>query len=274
MNHISSFGNKGRGPGEFTFPPIIQDVKLEGITTVLVHHQMGAELLSIDFTSSIEQNDLVISDRSELPGDLRTVANIFYMPNGGWAGIYDDRGDQTLGLEKRVGFYADAGSSELKVFPLYNLEIEPFDRSSEMNLNARFPVISPDRTKIAVIMRSYPKLEIFEAGSKTPTRFILDEPPGDRFDLEDYRSGNHIHFYNYMDATDDYIYLLYSGYKAYEEGRDQKIRIMDWEGNPITQYLIPGEYELTTFDVDEENRQIYGSSYSNDAVYRFEYNFP
>ncbi|MCC5904560.1 MAG: hypothetical protein JJU13_00005 [Balneolaceae bacterium] len=274
LNHISSFGNKGRGPGEFTIPPIIQDVKVEGSkTTVLVHHQMGAELLSIDITASAEQHDVVISQRSELPGNLRTVFGIFYLPNGGWAGIYDDRSYQSLGIEKRVGFYADAGSSDITIFPLYNLEIEPYDRSAETNLNARLPAMSPDRSKMAVVMRSSPKLEIFEVGSTTPERFTLDTPPGYRFDLEDYMTGNHVHYYTYMSVTDDYIYLLYSGHKANETGADQKIRVMDWDGNPKAQYLIPAEYDLVIFDVDEENRQIYGSSFNNDSVYIFDYYF-
>ena len=41
-----------------------------------------------------------------------------------------------------------------------------------------------------------------------------------------------------------------------------KIHVLDWEGNPVKEYLL--DCTLIAFDLDLENKSIYGLSYSND----------
>ncbi len=124
-----------------------------------------------------------------------------------------------------------------------------------------------------VLVRS-PKMELFEIGSTTPIRYLLgSDPPDDRFRLEEYQDGEVTDYYKYMQVTNESIYLLYSGYKKNEEQeqKEQFIRVLNWQGSPKAQYLIPEKYELSTFVVDEEHNVLYGSSYNNDSIYTFKY---
>lgn len=268
LNHVSSFGLKGRGPGEFVMPPIIQDVILKQNSTIgLIYDQFRKELIQVNLTSSIERNELVIDDIIEVPRDLWGVKKVFSHSQDEFIGVYDDRDEQRLDGQKG-GFYYYTKNDSIKIFEMYNLKVEPYETLAEMNVNATVQSISPNRNKMAVAKVAFPGLEIFEIGRETPTRFLFDNTsPVTRFDLEDYHTNNFIEYFTHIYTTDNNIYLLYSGSKRNEPGTNQKIKVLDWNGNPKAQYLISPEYDLGWFVVDEGGGKIYGSSYRNDAVY-------
>jgi hypothetical protein len=176
----------------------------------------------------------------------------------------------------RGGFYYYPGSDKVETFPLYNLEIESEESNNvipAMNLNSRVSAISPDRSKFATVMMHYPGLEIFNVGSKTADRYLLDpKPPSVTFDLVSYNLNEILAYYTFLDATNNYIYLQYSGVNDRSSVHETRIQVMDWNGNPQAQYVIPAKYSLAMFTVDEKNKRFYGVSHINDAIYQFDYN--
>lgn len=159
-----------------------------------------------------------------------------------------------------------------ETFPLKNLEIEPYEVMAATNINARMPAISPDRTKAAIVMLNSPKLDIFDVGSDTSKTYLLDSNlPEEPFELESFKKGEVTEYYKYIYATNNYVYLLHSGYPVNDAAHASTIQVLDWKGNPHKQYLIPAEYNLSMFIVDGNGKQFYGLSYPNDAIYMFDY---
>jgi len=105
-NHITSFGKKGRGPGEFVVTPIINDMyrgKGESIT-ILVENQLTQELYHIDLAASVKNEELILDKNFKIPKKLWGLRDIFYLKDNKFVGTYDDRDQKRLD-EKRGGFY-------------------------------------------------------------------------------------------------------------------------------------------------------------------------
>lgn len=271
-NYITGFGQKGRGPNEFVRAPVIEDIiKQDNIVKAFAYDGIRKELVTINMTTSIDSSKLIVEKRLSLPIELRGAFDFFHINNKTLLGIYDDRFNKQLD-ERRGGYYYYPKLDTFKTFPLFNLKIRPYEIMPAMNINARMPAVSPDRGKLAVIMMHYPGLEIFDIKSHSLTRYLLDpNPPRDTFDLKAFKKGEVTEYYPFIYSTNSYIYLLYTGHTASDYKYETKIQIMDWNGNPHAQYLIPAKYALSMFVVDEKNQHFYGLSYPNDAIYKFDY---
>lgn len=272
QEHFAGLGQKGRGPREFTRVPAIEDVMKENASIkFLVNDEIRKELMSLNLTASLDSNKLIIENRYTLPVELRGAIDFLYLDKNKFVGVYDDRFDKQLD-EQRGGFYYNAKTDTFEIFSLQNFKIKPYEMMPATNVNARMPAISPDRSKVAIVTLFSPKMAIFEVGSKTPARYLLDSNlPEGTFELEAFKKGEVIEYYKYIDATNNYIYLLHSGNKIKDNAGETWIQVLDWKGNPSNQYLIPSEYNLSMFVVDEKNKLFYGLSYPNDAIYKFDY---
>ena len=270
QNHITGFGRQGSGPDEFENGgqlPLIEDVRTEGEEVyVLIQDDARDELVEIDFTSSVEQEQIITTNRQEFPDELSFIPNIFYKVNGGYIGIYDDRPEQLL--DSKSGWVElDANLENFTTFPMYNMKTEPYDMIAETNLNIWWPARSSEHNKVAAVMRYAPKLEIRVAGSDETREFLLDsEQPESPVDYEAFYDDEVTQYYEYLDATDDYIYLLNTA-----ENTDYTMQVLEWDGTPKAQFTIPASYELVRFTVDETRNLIYGLSYHHDKVFRLEY---
>lgn len=273
-NLIARLGIRGRGPGEFNTPPFIRDaIKVDSTIKIFYHNNQLNTYVSINVTASLDSNKVIIGKIYKLPGQLVGTTRAFYIDSSTIAGMYDDQFYQQLD-GRRGGFYYYTKSDTFETFSLYNLKIKPLEVLPATNVNARTSAISPDHSKLAFVMSNSPKLEIFQVGSTKPHRFLLDSnPPKDIFDLKTFKERENIEYYRYVDVTNNYIYLLYSGFRHNErdEAHQTRIQVLDWEGNPQAQYLIPAKYNLVTFIVDEKNKMFYGVSYINDAIYKFDF---
>lgn len=270
--YLAGLGVKGRGPGEFMQIPAIEDIEKTKLGfKFLVNDEIRKSLISIDLTASLDSDQLVIENRYTLPNELRGALDFMYGNEDTFIGVYDDRFDKQLD-KKRGGFYYNAKTDTFHTFPLNNLEIQPYEMISATNINARMPAISPTGSKVAIIMLHFPQLSILDVGSFATNSYLLDSnPPEVTFDLEAFKKGEVIEYYRYIDVTNNYIYLLYSGNRIKNDAGETRIQVIDWQGNPSNQYLIPAKYKLSMFVVDEKNKQFYGLSYPNDAIYRFDY---
>jgi hypothetical protein len=277
-NHISSFGRQGRGPGEYTRQPNFRDANTfikNGNDHILFYdasnNMTGVEL---DVTASMKENEVVIAKEFKLPEIFSHAAiSLFHIDNETYLGMYSDQFFQQFD-GKEGGWYYSPADTNVTTFPIFNLSMEPFDAIPESNLNIRRIGVSPDRTKFASALLYAPVIEIFDMYS-TDVRLqiqVTDEPfpPSAPFTPDDFNENNLIEYFRFIYTSNDHIYLLYTGKELSESDKEQFVKIIDWEGNPVQQYSIPAEYDISWFQVDEENNQLYGLSWSNDAIYRFE----
>lgn len=277
-NHISSFGRQGNGPGEFIRQPFFRDVNSfikNGNDHILFYDESnnmtGVEL---DVTASIQENEVVIANEFELPEVFsHPMISLFHIESESYLGMYGDQFSQHFDGEEG-GWYYSPADSNVTTFPMYNLYMEPFDAIPESNLNIRHLGVSPDRNKFATALMYAPVIEIFDMSS-TDVRLqiqVTNEPfpPSAPFTPDDYNENRLTEYFRFIYTSNDHIYLLYTGMELSEPDKEQFVKIIDWEGNPVEHYSISAEYDINWFQVDEENDQLYGLSWSNDAIYRFE----
>jgi hypothetical protein len=281
IEYLGGFGQQGEGPYEFPQIGLINDIVKEGDGYVAFAIDLiRNKKYGIDISSTLISDELIVKYEYELPWDL-SGAYLFYRINediiiGTYRDHYYQRLDGKYGL-----FYYYPKSNSFETTQLYNLDIFTKDRqpvndpSARMNINAHASVISPDRSKIAILMFYTPRLEVFTIGDHQPKRFLLQtEPQKEDFDLISFYEGNIVKHYNHIQATDRFIYMLYSGRTEPIDGTEPSetyIKVIDWEGTPHYQYNIPADYDITIFSVDEENKTFYGLSHSKDAIYKFDY---
>lgn len=268
---ISSFGRKGRGPNELTRTFAIEDIVRNSPLEAFIYDEIRKELVKINMTASINSGNLNVEKRIEIPDQLQGAFDFLFVNEQEFIGVYDDHFNKQLD-EQRGGFYFYPSTGEFQTFSLDNLEIEPYENMPATNINARVPAISPDRSKMAIAMMHYPQITIFNVKDSTRKSHLTNSnPPDDKFKLENFKDGDVTEFYSSIYTTNNYIYLLYSGYKVKESPHPKKIQVLDWHGNPQAQYLIPAEYNVSSFIVDEKNQQFYTLSYPKDTIFKFDY---
>jgi len=271
-NFVSGFGRIGRGPNEFITPPFITEGIIEGDKKAILAYNSQIDRLNvIDLNETIKSNEIVSLKEVEFPSDLMGISNIYYVNEDTLMGMYSDHFYKRLD-GKKGGFYYFPKTNSFETFELRNFTIEPFNSMDESNLNARFPILSHNRKKFAFLTRFAPVFETLDVGSKSVNTFFIESYPETYvYDLEAYRNFELTNYYDFAHAAEKYIYLLHRGKPFSLEPQESKIQVLDWDRNPIAQYLIPKEYGLSIFAVDEDKELFYGLSYTNDAIYRFHY---
>lgn len=271
-NFVSGFGRIGSGPNEFNSPPFISEGITEGDKKVILAHNSQLNKLNvIDLNETINSNQIVSLELYEFPSDLMGVSNVYYVNEDTLMGMYSDHSYRRLN-GKKGGFYYFPKTNRFETFELTNLTIEPFHSTDESNLNARFPILSHDRKKFAFLTRFAPIFEALNVGSESVNTFFIESYPETHvYSLEAYRNFELTHYYDFAYSAERYIYLLNRGEPFSLEPQESKIQVLDWDRNPIAQYIVPKEYGLNMFVVDEGKEMFYGLSYTNDAIYRFNY---
>lgn len=276
-NHISSFGRQGRGPGEYTQQPFFEDVNsfTKNRHDHILFYDASNNMIGVelDITASIQENEVVITKEFKLPETFsHAYVSLFHIDSETYLGMYGDQYFQQFDGQEGGWYYSPADTS-VTTFSMYNLSVEPFDAIPESNLNIRNLSVSPDRSKFATALKYAPIVEIFDMHSTEPLQIQVTDkpfPPAAPFTPDDYYENNLIEYFKFIYTSNEHIYLLYTGKGYSESGNKQFLKMIDWEGNPVQQYSIPAEYNINWFQVDVENDQLYGLSWNNDALYRFD----
>jgi len=281
LNFLGGFGQEGQGPHEFPHIGLIRDgIKHNGSIIVFGIDPARYKNYGIDLISTLESDELVVSHKYELAWDLHGAYLSFYVDENTVIGTYRDHFHQRL--DGKYGlFYYYPETDSIEIYPLYNLDIysndgQPVnDPSAIMNINSHASALSPDRSKFAVQLMYTPRLEVYTIGDPHPLRLLLQPVKLDEdFELESFHQGNITKYYNDIQASDDYIYLLYSGHTEADDEiheLEKTIQVIDWEGNPVRQFLIPAQYDITLFTVNEGNGYFYGLSHTTDKIYKFDF---
>lgn len=273
LNKVSEFGIHGRGPSEFIRTPVIEDIYQDSISTkILVLDEFRKEIISIDLKSSIQKGELITSKKYTIPEQLYGLMDLFYTEDETFVGIYDDRFDKQL--DHQGGWFEYVPSSgNFSTYPLRNLTLQPNNDLAETNLNARNPVISKQRDSLAAILIHEPILELIDLNNnhRNVIQTMEFEVP-EFYNLDSFNQGELTEYYRSATATDSHIYLLKSEVAMTAMQVPTTLQKLDWQGNLLVEYRIPAEYDLSMVQVDDASHTLYGLSYSNDAVYKFQLN--
>jgi hypothetical protein len=269
---IYSFGEVGKGPKEFAEATLIYDANKEnGTINLFADNPDLLKSSKINLNKSKEMDGIVVDAEYEFPAELRGIDNVYYINEDTLAGIYSDNFYKKLD-GKWGGFYYYPKTKKLETFSLLNLTLEPYELMPAINLNSRLSSLAPNRKKMAVVNVHAPVLEVIEIGAKQPIKYYLGFKPSTfTYNLDDFKNDKVTQYYTFVATTNKYIYLLYANHAYTTEKMEAKIQVIDWDGNPKAEYVIPKEYDLGMFTVDENDSVIYGLSYSNDSIYTFNF---
>ncbi len=279
LEYLGSFGNRGRGPYEFPQVALIRDaISYDDTLIVFAIDLASNKKYGIDLLETLVSGEMKVFNEHELHWDLYGAYFFYTIDEEMIVGTYRDQFYQRLDGNYGL-FYYNPGNDSVVTVPLHNLDIltneglPVNDPSARMNINSHASAISPDRSKIATIMFYTPRLEVFHIGEHSSSQLYLKpENVNEKYDLDTFYRGDITVYYNDIHVTDEYIYFLYSGHKEAEDeirSLEKIIQVIDWNGNPHRQYIIPSRYDITVFTVDEDNGHIYGLSHPKDAIYKF-----
>ncbi|MEO9887517.1 MAG: hypothetical protein ABJR05_09070 [Balneola sp.] len=269
--HLGSFSRVGRGPGELELVTYVPDLRWgNGSVELLIFNQQTLVATTIDLMQSIKEEKIVPSKETEFPKELRGAmpTDMYMLSDNNFIGTYDDRFYKQLD-NKRGGFIYNSETENFELFELKNYTVVPNQLLPSININARSSKISPDRTKIALAHLYAPVLEVVDIATKKVKTIYHTDERKTQYRSEDLIDDNLIEYYDFIDVTNDKIYVLYRGEKYSEKSRDCIIKVFDWEGRLLNEYSISKKYDLSKFFTDEKNKILYGQSYTKDALYKF-----
>ncbi|WP_020402289.1 hypothetical protein [Gracilimonas tropica] len=264
----ANFGNTGNGPKEIPYPIHIYDTFKRN---AFLYDSQLLLLSKVDVDASIGSGKLEIIDQYEFPKELSGIREAFFINEELIAGIYDDRFDKRLD-EKRGVFFFHIEENSYELLQLNNIEITPYEVMPAININAKMPTLSPDRTKIALASVHNPILEIVDLEKRQVKELKIEgEDILENYPLEDFKDGEAIQYYTFISSTEKHLYLLCKGYSENntEAGSDYYIQVYSWEGEPVNQYEVPSGIALSSFFVNEEDAVLIGHSLENGQTYKF-----
>ncbi|RNC79569.1 MAG: hypothetical protein ED557_13670 [Balneola sp.] len=264
---IGVFGKIGPGPDELLIPYHIYD---NTNSSVFIFDAQLLKLKEIDLTLSIDSSRIIVKREINLPREFIGLREIFYLDKANLIGIYDDHIHQRIDSKKGIVIY-NFQKDEYDIIELINFKLNPYDRTEQININSRTPVLSRNNNKLALISVHAPLLEIIDINTKEKRNFILEEDS--KLDLEyplsEFIDMNLIQYYVFATANDDNIYLLYRGSNELTAPDNFYIKVITWDGIPIEQYKVNGNLDISMISIDVNENYIYAISFNNDEIYRF-----
>lgn len=266
--YLLGIGRRGRGPNEFSHVLDIDVYNNGDGAQIIAYDYMLLKLYLININQSIEQEKLIVDKTYELPKELRGVTDIFYSnrEQARVFGVYDDLFDKKLN-ESIGAFSLDLVINDLKTANLTSIKVEPFDLNVAMNINNSPSAVSDDKTKMAVTMLYQPIVSIFNQNLELERKILIEKSEfTNQIATEDFIDNEIEPVYVAIQATDNYVYLL----KKEDDGLNS-IQQIDWDGKPISEFLLPDNLEIGNFEIDEQMKIFYLISYVEDSIYKISY---
>jgi len=270
---IANFGTEGRGPGEFFFTPRTENfINLKDSNYTIVYNEMTSQVNINNFTSSVSKQENSVSEYLTLPDEVNHgLISLFFYKENKVVGEFEDRMAKSV-HEKTGVFMYDRDSENLEFGELFNYYTEPFHLMTEVNVNSRYSTVSQTNGKMAVATLYYPSLEIVDLNDlSSRKRYLLEDPPPlDGFTQEAYEMEELNQYVLDITSNDNALYLLYVDNDSSTEERQQMIKVIDWDGNPLEHYIIPEDQQIDQITIHSSGSPLVGVSWDQDALYRFE----
>jgi hypothetical protein len=253
LNYISSKLPIGRGPGEYAYIDFFNQIDTSAIW---LYAPQSEKFILYNLKNLIYNKQPLPDFEYDIPKkDLRICQQIFYISDTVITGL------STNG-KGRIFFWNPVLNNirHIKIFP----KLLKMDPDLPLNYVGRlyygFTGVKPDKTKIAVAMDKFKRIDVFNIDGKTVLSIVFPDFKEPKYcdprDFENYDSGNSLQ-YICIYTSNNYIYALYFGKPPTDDNIYGKyIHVFDWKGNPVAQYEL--DIPIFSFVVDEVNKTIYG----------------
>lgn len=246
---ITSFGNRGKGPKEFSIAPTILQPNLITENVLELYDWEKKRITAYNFEKLLS-NTSEIQYQYLLPPDIIEAQE---------AGFFNGELIATGTLKDGYLAFVDTQSLKLKHFPYDSTEsarkLSLPDRAWFYNSWAE---VNSSQNLFALAMYHFNTLKIYNVEGKliSETSFGDYDPTVDKNrELANY-------CYTQVTSSDDYIYAGWVGEslpsieKIVENGSkpSSEIHQFDWEGNFIRRFKLSNNF-ASVFDVDEANNQ-------------------
>lgn len=263
--YAGSFGQQGRGPGEFLDPLFWGQFEQHDSKKMWVY-QMNTKVLSqIDINESLHTQNYESGFSVAIPPETHAAVNIISLNDS----IVLGSGFSTEG----EFFRFNHKNQKLIWQPFkinYTRRLTTFFKENLENisiLKQGVVKIKPDKTRFVKTLAYVPVIDVYHVNGDHEFSIILKD-----FYIPDFHEGefkpNTRVWYENVFLTDYFIYALNRNcnlqHYQNDECNDIEIHVFDWNGEPVLAYqLNEGIAPASPFVVDEERQKIYTVNFKN-----------
>lgn len=259
FQYIGSFGQQGRGPGEFMDPVFWGQFENRDSEMMWVYQIYSNLFTLVDINESLlnqaSQPEVIIS----VPSEAQEAVNIISLNDS----VVLGSGYATDG----EFFYFNHKSKTMQWQPFrttYTRNITSFFQANHeyiSTLKQGITKIKPDKTRFVKAMVYMPLIDVYKANGEHDFSILLRD-----FSMPDFNQGRFdpsgSGWYENIFLTDKHIYAINRNCRIqqYIDGEciDTEIHVFDWQGQPVIKYkLNEGIAPASPFVVDEEHQKIY-----------------
>jgi hypothetical protein len=264
---LSEFGTKGRGPNEFIFPELLNQISYDKITNsplFCVYDYNRRKFTRINIINAINKRTNEVFTNKPIPKYPQYFTYFFYRD--------DDMMIATPESDARFVIYLDSLQTFITVPYLPNTE---FPIKEELKSSVYRSTLFVNKNKGVLV--SAPillgEIDFFDLEGKYLTSSIFSQRENLRKALTNFTTNGKAFDPKYyivqLHANEKYIYALnYNNYQSdfleKNEFSKQSILVFDWAGNPVKKYILDNTHFIKSFAVDWRNNRFYG--YCSDGI--------
>lgn len=255
---LAKVGSEGRGPNEFNFPELLNQVshdKINNSPIVNIYDYDRRRFSELNILNAINQSDTIFNHKP-IPNIDKYLTYFFYMDN-----------DMLIAAPENEGRFVikDENKSEYQIIPYIPATDFHIDEEVLPMVYRSASFINKDLGLMASAPILLGELDFFDLEGKHVKSVEFES----RDDLENELAknirgnGNIKYHIADIDAKGGFIYCLnYNNssevYERTADISDLKIQVFDWDGNPIKEFILADNRFISSFAYDEINNRFYG----------------
>ncbi|GHV27018.1 hypothetical protein FACS1894176_08480 [Bacteroidia bacterium] len=256
LSFIGNFFYKGAGPNDFGYIDIIK----KEYPYIWVQDRMYQNVRMIDLKESILNNQTVIKNEMKYL-DVVEPLNAFYVND---TCLLIKSFDTKKGLHY---FRYNPVNAQLR----HDVSMYNYPITSDILYTKMTPLsdcMKPDGSKIASLSGILDQIDILDITH--PQKSISVTTTNHQYDYNYINNTNsddmQTFYFSYPYCSDNLIFALYKNNDT-KQKNNIELHIIDWNGNPLYKLLLDREIEFFTIDFD--NGFMYGTSPTEERVYRY-----
>ena len=265
-NIIFDFGRKGRGPGEIQYPRSFKIKENKNSSTINIYYIEFSTNILKSFTVDVDERKVFLNDDIQLNREFTGLFNPTLVNDSTLIGTYDDYFDDKR-HKKTSLVINNLKSNEYKEIMLYHLKSEPYEYSTQLNINARYITYDSEVDIVYSLAMNSNFVEIINLKDSSLETVILDNDEADLtstnpdvFNSETYRPK-----YMNIGLYKDYIFILKSIYE--NKNYNNVLTLYDKNFNIINKRRFISDTYMSIAKANEYNNSIIMFSYDNNSFY-------
>lgn len=263
---IFNFGKKGRGPGEIQYPRSFKIKENKHSSTILIYYIEFSTNILKSFTVDVDGRKVFINDDIQLNREFTGLFNPTLVNDSTLIGTYDDYFDDKR-HKKTSLVINNLKSNEYKEIMLYHLKSEPYEYSTQLNINARHITYDSEADIVYSLAMNSNFVEIINLKDSSIETVILDNDEVDLTSTNPDVFNSEIYRPKYMNIGlyKDFIFILKSIYK--NNKYNNTVTLYDSDFNTINKHHFISDTYISIAKANEYNNSIIVFSYDNNSFY-------